>query len=303
MTLFSFATFDHWLSAGLSPSSNFALLGKRYFRLAQTKYFHAIHTQKPRAASLFVNPVVKYILTSAGNIPVERKSSDRQTLFQGTFHALADGQAVALFPEGTSYTEPRIMQVKDGAAWAALEYTKWVREHQDRVRASEPVMIVPAAIVYTNKSKYRSRVRQYPLAVAFSSPNVSFDRSSWSKRQARLPSLCVSFDCFYPRFGKPIRMDEFWGQFSIGGEDEPRAAVKCLTASIERELIASTVNAPDWYVIELQRHRILVIVLQGYIVCRTYGKGSFMGLGALDITRRFRPYLTDVCFFDLSIEI
>lgn len=101
---------------------------------------------------------MKYILTSAGNIPVERKSSDRQTLFQGTFHALADGQAVALFPEGTSYTEPRIMQVKDGAAWAALEYTKWAQEQKDRVRTSEPVVIIPAAIVYTNKSKYRSRV-------------------------------------------------------------------------------------------------------------------------------------------------
>lgn len=112
-------------------------------------------------ASLFTNPIMKYILTSAGNIPVERKSSDRQTLFQGTFHALAEGRAVALFPEGTSYTEPRIMQVKDGAAWAALEYTKWAREGEGAARASEPVMIIPAAIVYTNKSKYRSRVDQF----------------------------------------------------------------------------------------------------------------------------------------------
>lgn len=102
---------------------------------------------------------MKYILTSACNIPVERKSSDRQTLFQGTFHALAEGHAVALFPEGTSYTEPRIMQVKDGAAWAALEFTKWARDHPDCMRTSEPVMIIPAAIVYTNKSKYRSRVK------------------------------------------------------------------------------------------------------------------------------------------------
>ncbi len=68
---------------------------------------------------------MSYILTSAGNIPVDRKSKDRQKLFLGTFEALSRGLAVALFPEGTSYTEPRIMQVKDGAAWAALEYTKW----------------------------------------------------------------------------------------------------------------------------------------------------------------------------------
>lgn len=69
--------------------------------------------------------------------------------------ALSKGVAVALFPEGTSYTEPRIMQVKDGAAWAALEYSKWRIEHGNK---GDPVSVVPAAIVYTDKSKYRSRV-------------------------------------------------------------------------------------------------------------------------------------------------
>ena len=105
------------------------------------------------------HPVAKYILSSAGNIPVDRKSKDRRKLFQGTFDTLSEGQAVALFPEGTSYTEPHIMQVKDGAAWAALEYVKWAQENPDKVRkGAENVMIVPAAIVYTNKSKYRSQV-------------------------------------------------------------------------------------------------------------------------------------------------
>ena len=74
----------------------------------------------------------------------------------GTFKALSQGQAVALFPEGTSYTETRIMQVKDGAAWAALEYTKWAKDNGVDQQAG--VKILPAAIVYTNKSKYRSQV-------------------------------------------------------------------------------------------------------------------------------------------------
>ncbi|KJA13615.1 hypothetical protein HYPSUDRAFT_151396 [Hypholoma sublateritium FD-334 SS-4] len=74
--------------------------------------------------SLFAHPVMRYILFSSGNIPVDRKSKDRQVLFKGTINALAAGEAAALFPEGTGYTEPRIMQVKDGAAWAALECTK-----------------------------------------------------------------------------------------------------------------------------------------------------------------------------------
>jgi 1-acyl-sn-glycerol-3-phosphate acyltransferase len=108
-------------------------------------------------ATLFTNPVVSYILNSTGNIPVDRKSKDRQLLFKGTFEALSRGLAVALFPEGTSYTEPRIMQVKDGAAWAALEYTKWIKENS--ILADPNVVIVPVAIVYTNKSKYRSNVK------------------------------------------------------------------------------------------------------------------------------------------------
>lgn len=108
-------------------------------------------------ASLFENPVIRWILLSSGNIPVDRKSKDRRVLLKGTLESLARGDAVALFPEGTSYTEPRIMQVKDGAAWAALEYTKWARENPGQA-APQEVQVIPAAIVYTNKTKYRSCV-------------------------------------------------------------------------------------------------------------------------------------------------
>jgi hypothetical protein len=107
-------------------------------------------------ASLFINPIVSYVLYSAGNIPVDRKSKDRKVLLKGTMEALSKGYAVALFPEGTSYTEPRIMQIKDGAAWAALEYTKWKQESPEK--QLKPLVVVPAAIVYTNKTKYRSDV-------------------------------------------------------------------------------------------------------------------------------------------------
>lgn len=102
--------------------------------------------------------MLKKVLLSSGNIPVDRKSKDNQVLFKGTFDVLARGEAVALFPEGTSYTEPRIMQVKDGASWSALEYMKWAKENPDKAIGKE-VLVLPTAIVYTNKSKYRSEVR------------------------------------------------------------------------------------------------------------------------------------------------
>ncbi|KAJ3789571.1 glycerol-3-phosphate-acyltransferase [Lentinula aff. detonsa] len=155
-------------------------------------------------ASLFANPVIRQILLSTGNIPVDRKSKDRQVLFRGTFEALSKGYAVALFPEGTSYTEPRIMQIKDGAAWAALEYTKYAKENP----GTPEVKIVPAAIVYTNKSKYRSSV--------------------------------------IIEFGQPISIKPYEEQFFSDIEGASRAAAKQLSHDIEAELTKHTVNAPDW---------------------------------------------------------
>ncbi|KAF8625412.1 hypothetical protein AX15_005376 [Amanita polypyramis BW_CC] len=158
-------------------------------------------------ASLFTNPVLRYILYSSGNIPVDRKSKDRQTLFKGTFDALSKGQAVAIFPEGTSYTEPRIMQVKDGAAWAALEYLDWVKNNHIRT-PEQDVRVIPAAIVYTNKSKYRSAVIM--------------------------------------EFGRPITMDSYREEFFSVADGSRRSAVKRLTGVIETALMEMTINAPDW---------------------------------------------------------
>ncbi|KAF7427876.1 hypothetical protein PC9H_007092 [Pleurotus ostreatus] len=176
-------------------------------------------------ASLFGNPMLAYILSSSGNIPVDRKSKDRQILFKGTFDALSRGWAVALFPEGTSYTEPRIMQVKDGAAWAALEYEKWVGENPGKSTEGS-VTIIPAAIVYTNKSKYRSKVI---LEYGFSPSDI-------------VHTLIHDDN----RFGQPITMDEYRQQFFSSEDGAPRAAAKRLTRTIERELIEATINAPDW---------------------------------------------------------
>ena len=44
-------------------------------------------------------------------------------------------------------------------------------------------------------------------------------------------------------------MEDYVVQFMSGEEGAPRAAVKRLTAAIERELTQSTINAPDWLVI------------------------------------------------------
>lgn len=65
-------------------------------------------------------------------------------------------RVVGVFPEGTSYTEPCIIQMKEGAAWVALEYSRWMRESGDR--DGQPIKIIPVGIAYTDKTQYLSRV-------------------------------------------------------------------------------------------------------------------------------------------------
>lgn len=131
-------------------------------------------------STLFKNPLVRGVLLSSGSIPVARnpnstplpaeqaggatgaqaapaQSSVNEALFRGTFKALEREEVIGVFPEGTSYTEPSIAQVKDGASRAALEYIKWVGEGKGKQKQKE-MLIVPVGIVYTDKSQYQSRV-------------------------------------------------------------------------------------------------------------------------------------------------
>ena len=118
-------------------------------------------------SSLFKNPLARAILVISGSIPGQRNpnnastanggsESGRQALFRETFRILdgGSGGAIGVFPEGTSYTEPRIAQVKEGAAWAALEYLRWKEGRGEEGRLS----IIPVGIVHTAKTRYRSRV-------------------------------------------------------------------------------------------------------------------------------------------------
>ncbi|KAG1726619.1 uncharacterized protein EDB91DRAFT_57778 [Suillus paluster] len=171
-------------------------------------------------SSLFKNPVSGVLLTSSGSIPVYRNpnsfsssnplnssssSASQADLFRHTSAALVAGEVIGVFPEGTSYTEPGIVQVKDGAAWAAVEYAKVINMSG---KEGKELVIVPAAIVYTDKSKYQSRV-------------------------------CV-------RYGKPIVVSEYAAKLDPESAESTRSVVKEITAVIESELRHLTVNAPDW---------------------------------------------------------
>lgn len=123
---------------------------------------------------------------------------------------MAKGECLGVFPEGTSHTEPHLIPLKDGVAWAAMEYLAYLRgtEENQGVKEGKPAVVVPVGIAYCEKNKYRSRT-----AVTY---------------------------------GTPIKATDYAEEFFAEAEGSKKAAVKRLTKAIELEMYKMTVNAPDW---------------------------------------------------------
>ena len=100
---------------------------------------------------LFTMPFVSLFVKAFGSIPVYRPQDadadvrrNRET-FAKARDLLKRGGVLALFPEGVSHDEPRLMPLKSGAARIALG------------AASEgPVTIVPAGLTYEARGIFRS---------------------------------------------------------------------------------------------------------------------------------------------------
>jgi len=83
------------------------------------------HGRIPRflgKAEIFKVPIAGRILTSAGQIPVYRLSSDAQQAFSAAVAAVEKGECVVMYPEGTISRDPGLwpMTGKSGAARIAL---------------------------------------------------------------------------------------------------------------------------------------------------------------------------------------
>ena len=113
---------------------------------------------------------------SLSRLAVDRKNKNNQKLFRGTFEgmalceysalclliptiALALNESIGVFPEGTSHTEPHIIPIKDGTAWAALEYVRYLAGTQENggPKKGKRAVVLPVGIAYVDKAKYRSR--------------------------------------------------------------------------------------------------------------------------------------------------
>ncbi|MGH9419462.1 MAG: lysophospholipid acyltransferase family protein, partial [Thermoanaerobaculia bacterium] len=96
-------------------------------------------------------PLIGWLARGLDTIPVYRTqdnyatSQNRET-FAAARRLLLRGGAIAIFPEGTTHSEPRLKELKTGAARIALGCSA---ECPD-------IVVIPTAIFYTAKHSFRS---------------------------------------------------------------------------------------------------------------------------------------------------
>jgi 1-acyl-sn-glycerol-3-phosphate acyltransferase len=126
---------------------------------------------------MFRTRVLAWLFRSIGMYPVRRGQPDRQAIRE-TLEALARGEVVMMFPEGTRSPDGRLMAAEPGAAFLAL-------------RAGVPVL--PMAVVGTLQAmpKGARYPRRLPVVVRIGPPIVvprqdgRLDRSevdAWGRR-------------------------------------------------------------------------------------------------------------------------
>jgi glycerol-3-phosphate O-acyltransferase/dihydroxyacetone phosphate acyltransferase len=111
-------------------------------------------------STLFSNPLGRVTMDAFGSVPVYRAheagargkdASRNEESFARCRAALARGEALALFPEGVSHSDPQLRPLKTGAARIALSAEA---ENDGRL----DVTIVPVGLFYERKARFRSRV-------------------------------------------------------------------------------------------------------------------------------------------------
>jgi 1-acyl-sn-glycerol-3-phosphate acyltransferase len=105
------------------------------------------------AKSLLFEGPLRFLVAGSGAIPVYRKLdqadvSKNSEAFAAVDRALAEGDAVCIFPEGVSHSERRLVPLRTGAARMALSAE----------RAGTHVNLVPVGLNFDRKTTFRSRV-------------------------------------------------------------------------------------------------------------------------------------------------
>ncbi len=127
-------------------------------------------------APLFERAVVGRLIRALGGIPVYRREDDpakmerNEDAFRAATAALLAGDAVQIFPEGRSHSDPSMSPLRTGAARIALQ-----AESESSWRLG--LVIVPVGLTYERKRFFRGRA-----VVVYGDPMaVSGWRAAWER--------------------------------------------------------------------------------------------------------------------------
>lgn len=129
---------------------------------------------------LFKSTALASFLRRCGVIPINRKADDPRAMrsvaatFEACYDVLEHDGAVGIFPEGLSYDDSQLKEVKSGAARMAIEL-------ESRHNGTLGLRIAPVGLTYSAKERYRSDVLVHfgePIDVARHLPAQNSDRKS-----------------------------------------------------------------------------------------------------------------------------
>ncbi|MGB0915567.1 MAG: 1-acyl-sn-glycerol-3-phosphate acyltransferase [Crocinitomicaceae bacterium] len=107
--------------------------------------------------TFFNTGLKKWFLKGLGLIPINRatesvtKGVSNESSFETCYRVLEEGKVLVVFPEGNSFIERQLRDLKSGTARIALEVEK-------RGLASKPIKIIPMGLIYSEANKFRSSV-------------------------------------------------------------------------------------------------------------------------------------------------
>jgi len=108
-------------------------------------------------ATFFNSPFKRKLLGALGMIPINRKSDgavsgvNNKDSFEACYQLLEKGEILVVFPEGTSFLERRLREIKTGTSRIALEVE---RRNQGKLG----LKVVPIGLNYISADSYRGKV-------------------------------------------------------------------------------------------------------------------------------------------------
>lgn len=138
--------------------------------------------------TFFNTPFKKWLLKNLGLIPINRASEsatkgvNNQDSFEACYRLLEEGKTVVIFPEGNSYKERQLRELKSGTARIALEVEK-------RGVAKTPIEIVPVGLVYSKPEAFRSSILVSVGESISATPYIELFKENSSKAARQLTDV------------------------------------------------------------------------------------------------------------------